>query len=384
MPAVRVDRSPRGLGGGREVHRAHAGAVVTGEQVEERGAERLALLPVQRLRDLEPDLLSVVSANARPVALNAAASRGGGSSKLSVAAICGAVSPREPAYAIARASEMPYGESASVVCPRASRASRRPAKRALPSRSAAASASIPVMLRLLGLVISIGLADSMNPTTIAPALYLASGRDARKNVTQFTVATFAVFGLGGALILLGPGQALLAIVPKPGATAQHIAELVAGAVMLGAAAVLWRRRETLARRELPTPKTQGRSSAVLGLTISVVELPTAFPYFAAIAAIVGSGYDLGRQLLFLALYNVCFVLPLLLIIATLTVAGDRAAEILTRARRFLQRHWPKLLAALALLAGVFVTLLGATGLASGGHGALGRISRRFQRLLHHH
>jgi cytochrome c biogenesis protein CcdA len=123
---------------------------------------------------------------------------------------------------------------------------------------------------------------------------------------------------------------------------------------------------------------------MLGLTLSLVELPTAFPYFAAIAAIVGSGFDLGRQLILLALYNVCFVLPLLLIIGTLELAGDRAGEILMKARAFLQRHWPKLLAGLALVAGVFVTLLGATGLASGGHGTVGRLSRGFQRLLHHH
>ena len=32
------------------------------------------------------------------------------------------------------------------------------------------------MLRLIGLAVSIGLADSMNPSTIAPALYLAIGR----------------------------------------------------------------------------------------------------------------------------------------------------------------------------------------------------------------
>ena len=35
------------------------------------------------------------------------------------------------------------------------------------------------MLRLIGLVISIGLADSLNPTTIAPALYLATGQGRR-------------------------------------------------------------------------------------------------------------------------------------------------------------------------------------------------------------
>jgi cytochrome c biogenesis protein CcdA len=240
------------------------------------------------------------------------------------------------------------------------------------------------MLRLIGIVVSIGLADALNPGTIAPALYLASGKQAQREVTQFTLATFAVFFVGGAIILLGPGQALLAIVPKPGPTARHIIELVVGVVMLLASAWLWRRRGALSRRQLPTPRTDGRSSALLGATISAVELPTAFPYFAVIAAIVGADYDIGRQLLFLALYNVCFLLPLLMIIGTLAVAGDRAEEVLTKARRYLQRRWPVLLAGLALIAGVFVTLLGATGLASSGHGTLGRVSRGFQHLVHHH
>ena len=239
------------------------------------------------------------------------------------------------------------------------------------------------MLRLIGLALSIGLADSVNPSTIAPALYLASGENARANVVQFTAAVFGVYGLGGAIVLLGPGQALLAIVPRPSHTARDIAEVVAGVVMLIAAVVVWQRRERLRRRELPAPKTEGKSAALLGLTITIVELPTAFPYFAAIAAIVGSGLNLGQQSIPLAIYNVCFVLPLLLIIATLTFADDRAEEILTRTRSFLQRHWPELIVGLALIAGVFVTLLGATGLAAGGHGTVGSLSRKFQRIVHH-
>ena len=238
------------------------------------------------------------------------------------------------------------------------------------------------MLRLIGLAISIGLADSLNPSTIAPALYLASGENRRRNVAEFTVAVFAVFMLGGAIILLGPGQALLAIVPHPSRTVRQIAEVVAGGVILAAAVLLWRRRARLARRPLPEPRTERRSSALLGATISVVEFPTAFPYFAVIAAIVGSGYDLPRQVILLAIYNGCFVLPLLLIMATLAVAPDGSEHILTRARRFLQRYWPQLLAGLALVAGAFVTLLGATGLASGRHGTVGDLSRGFQNLVH--
>jgi cytochrome c biogenesis protein CcdA len=240
------------------------------------------------------------------------------------------------------------------------------------------------MLSLIGLVLSIALADSMNPSTVGPALYYASSTNARRSVTQFTLGVLVVNSLGGALILLGPGQALLSVLPHPGPTARHVLEIMAGVAMLVAGVLVWRRRGPLGRRELPNPRHGGRSSLLLGVTIAAVELPTAFPYFAAIAAIVGSGFGLPRQLILLAIFNVTFVLPLLLIIATLTFAGDRAQELLVRARRFLQRHWPALLAGLAVLAGTIVTLLGVTGFASSNHGPLGRFSRGFQHLVHRH
>ncbi len=146
------------------------------------------------------------------------------------------------------------------------------------------------MLRLIGLCISIGIADSVNPTTIAPALYLASGPDARTRVMQFTAAVFIVYLSGGVIIALGPGQLLLSLVPHPGRHLSYILELVAGVAMLTAAAFLWGYRDRLGHREVqPEVRTERRSSALLGATITAVELPTAFPYFAVIAAVVGAG-----------------------------------------------------------------------------------------------
>jgi cytochrome c biogenesis protein CcdA len=239
------------------------------------------------------------------------------------------------------------------------------------------------MLRLIALVLSIGLADSMNPSTIVPALYLASGGQARKKVIQFSAGVFGVYFAGGAVVALGPGQILLSLVPHPGPTARYIVETVAGVVMLIAAGLLWLDRRKLSHHEPPPPPSEGKSSALLGVTITAVELPTAFPYFAAIAAIVGSGFDPLRQLILLVLYNVCFVLPLLVIIGILTVAGEDAERILTRTRDLLLKHWPAVLAGLALVAGLFVTTLGATGLAGAGHGSFARISRRFRHIISH-
>jgi cytochrome c biogenesis protein CcdA len=231
------------------------------------------------------------------------------------------------------------------------------------------------MLRLIGIVISIGLADSLNPSTIAPALYLATGERARDRVAEFTMAVFAVYFVGGAAIALGARQLIRPLLPHPRHHIADIVELAVGVAMIGAAAFLWRHRDRLADRDPPDFDPHGRSSWLLGASITAVELPTAFPYFAAIAAIVGA--DLGplRALFLLFIFNLCFVLPLLGIVWTLTFGGDQADRMIATGRDFLQRHWPAVLAGLAFVAGVFVALLGATGLAAS--------HSRFLRHLHH-
>lgn len=217
---------------------------------------------------------------------------------------------------------------------------------------------------MIGVVMSIGLADSVNPALFFAALYLAAGERPRRKVIEFTLGVFAAYFLGGVVIALGPGQLVLSALPKPGREARAIGEVVVGAVMLATAAVLWVRRGQLAERDLPKLKSEGGSSAVLGVVMTAVELPTAFPYLAAIGAIVDSGLDPGPRLLLLVLFNVCFVLPLILMVAALALFGERAVPLLRGARVELERRWPVAFATLALLAGLIVLALGITGLAS--------------------
>ena len=100
--------------------------------------------------------------------------------------------------------------------------------------------------------------------------------------------------------------------------------------------------------EAPEINTRGRSSAILGATITAVELPTAFPYFAAIAALVGADLSVVRIVFLLVIFNVCFILPLLAILGVLTFAGPNAQLVLTRGREWLEARWPTVLAVLAL------------------------------------
>lgn len=239
------------------------------------------------------------------------------------------------------------------------------------------------MLRLLGLMITIGLADSINPSTIAPALFLASGKEhPRGRVAEFTVSVFLVYLFGGALIAIGPGQLLRSVLPHPDYEDRAAAEIVAGVLLLAAGTFIWRRRERLRARPLPTVNRKRRSSVLLGATITAVELPTAFPYFAAIAAILGSNLGVAREFLLLLVFNVCFVLPLIGIWLTLVFAGDRAAPLLRRGRDFLGRHWPDVLSVLLLIVGAFALFLGSSGFVATKHGGVARFFRHLRHTLH--
>lgn len=220
------------------------------------------------------------------------------------------------------------------------------------------------MAHVLLVVAGIALVDSLNPTTIGPALVLAAaapGRAGRKRVRDFTIGVFAVFLAGGVLLVLGPGQLLLAALPHPGRTTKHVVQLILGALLLIAATVLWLKRERLARKALPTPDGS-RGALALGAAIAAAELPTALPYFAAIAAIVDSDAGLPVQLGLLLVFNVLFVAPLLAMMIAMVVAGERAEPLLKRTRERFERHWPALTASLFAAAGVVLIFFGAIGL----------------------
>lgn len=218
------------------------------------------------------------------------------------------------------------------------------------------------MLRRIGVALSVGLADSLNPSTVGPALYLATARGPAWRVTQFTLGVFGVNFAAGIVLTIGPGRLLLGLVPHPQGTVRHVLELVAGVLLLAAAVALWLGRRGLARRELPGMGGKGGSAWIAGASIAAIELPTAAPYFAVIAGIVASTATIPEEIWLLALYNVAFVLPLLAIVVVLLVAGERAGSLLEKGGAWLQRRWPAVLAGLLLFVGGVLTVLGGAGL----------------------
>jgi cytochrome c biogenesis protein CcdA len=218
------------------------------------------------------------------------------------------------------------------------------------------------VLRLLLLVASIALADAVNPGTLAPAFYLATRARAVRRLASFAGAFFAVNFAGGVLIVLGPGQLILAALPHPHRTARFVIEIAIGAVLIAIGAYLLARRRERSN-QVNIPSLGGRGTAALGASIAAVELPTALPYFAALAAIIGSGVSLASQLLLVAAFNLVFISPVLAMIGALLIAGERAGRALRRAGDWVRSNWRPALGSLAVAAGVLLLGFGAAGLA---------------------
>lgn len=218
----------------------------------------------------------------------------------------------------------------------------------------------------LGLaVVAIALADCINPSLIGGQLFVATGERPRQKTIAFAVAAWIVTFVFGLLLALGLGDLILSLVPKPGRTVKYGLVTAAGVVLVVGGAVLWIRRASLVDTEASNERRGShRPAALMGAGIAGVELLTAFPYFAAIAMIVGSGASNAGRLLLLIIYCVVYTLPLIAIAAIIALMGERADRILRPVGIWLSAHWPAVVAPLTAAFGIAVLAFGVVQLSS--------------------
>jgi cytochrome c biogenesis protein CcdA len=221
------------------------------------------------------------------------------------------------------------------------------------------------MLKLAVAVGAIALADCVNPSLIGGELFVATGEHPARQSLAFAVAALVVTFVFGFALAVGLGDLILSLVPKPGRTVKYELIVLAGIVLVCGGAVVWIRRRTLvSANESDDPPQRRRPAALMGAGIAGLELLTAFPYFAAIAMIVGSGVSSVGKLSLLLLYCVIYALPLIAIAVAIAIAGERAERILQPVGDWLSAHWPVVVAPLTAAFGIGVLAFGIVQLSS--------------------
>ena len=173
---------------------------------------------------------------------------------------------------------------------------------------------------LVGLL-ALALVDSINPSAIVVTLYLLSGGRRPAQIVVYVAAIFVTYLTLGVMMMSGIGALLPSLGTMGSGRLGAIAQGVVGLAML-----LYAIRAPTTAKWAP-PVEPGASSyaalALLGVTVTTMELPTAVPYFGAIALLTTADLPMAQWLPLLVLYNAIFVLPPVLLLVGHIVFGKR-------------------------------------------------------------
>jgi hypothetical protein len=209
-------------------------------------------------------------------------------------------------------------------------------------------------------VVAIAAPDSLNPSLIVAAVFLTLGAHPVRRSLMFTIAAFVVTLAGGLAIALGLADLILALLPKLSRTAKYDVITAVGVLLMCGGVVLWWRRDALASEPSSSRRepAEGGSAVLMGAGIAGIELLTAFPYFAAIAMVLGASVSAAGKVFLLVLYNLVYVLPLIAIVVVRAIMGEKGAQLLVPVSDWIETHWPAVAAPIAGLVGAALTVYG--------------------------
>jgi hypothetical protein len=187
-------------------------------------------------------------------------------------------------------------------------------------------------------VLVLALIDSINPSAIVVTLYLLStaGSRAFAHVATYVGAIFITYSLLGMMLVLGLESLLPALGDVLDGRTGLIVQSVVGLALLVYSLTAASTRDSSPVVARPSATTYA-ALAMLGITVTAMELPTAIPYFAAIALISEAGLPMRAWAPLLGLYNVIFVLPPIALLAGHLVLQGRLAEPYAALRQRLER-----------------------------------------------
>lgn len=192
-------------------------------------------------------------------------------------------------------------------------------------------------IELLFMVGGLALLDMMSPAALGVTVYLLLNEKERLSsrlmIYLFTVAGF--YFLVGVFLMLGLDVVMTAFSSIFQNRIVSWVMLIIGGILFIASFYYPKSKKT----DLPRPKSNSNAAMVaLGFTTSLIEVGTAFPYFAAIGLMTTSNLAAFQWLPILAGYNFIMVLPLLIVFTLYLLLGRVMQKPLEMLRIKLSKH----------------------------------------------
>jgi len=217
------------------------------------------------------------------------------------------------------------------------------------------------MGELLTILTSIALLDSTSiiPLCIVVLVVLLAGPKPVLRSFAHILGVFFTYLACGLLILLGLQSVLEVIsayairVWKSPETVELIVQILLGMVLCGVVFRMTMGRKTPAPKPVATNMTSLQAFGA-GAGLTIVGLPGAVPYFAAIDLVLREDLELSAQILVLGYYNLVFVAPLAAIVGLRLLLGERGHGVLDCVRRVFDTWGQRVIVVLLVALGVIL------------------------------
>jgi cytochrome c biogenesis protein CcdA len=212
------------------------------------------------------------------------------------------------------------------------------------------------MHNLLVSLVAIAALDSLNPTAVGLQIYLLSTPKPIARSISFILGVFLAYWAVGLFVILGLRKLVTTLIGDanlslPDPHIYTIQFLIGLALLIAGFRLETATQEDQGKR--PKKLTIGRTF-LLGLAMTILESPTALPYLAAIEQIARAKLDLFTLMSLLGLYNLVFVLPLIMLVGIYIIFQPQSAMLLNHINLSISIWAPKILRALLLGLGILL------------------------------
>ncbi len=173
-------------------------------------------------------------------------------------------------------------------------------------------------------------------------------------VTNMVCGLLVLFGLQSVFDVINAYALRVWQHPK---TEELIFQILIGLVLAVFGVRVARARERPAEQVAPTAMTGGRAF-LAGAGLTIVGMPGAVPYLAAIDLILRSDLRTSQAFIAVVFYNIAFVLPLAVIVLSQMMLGERSRPFIEGVRRFFDRWGQRVVVSLLLLLGALLAIDG--------------------------
>ncbi len=226
------------------------------------------------------------------------------------------------------------------------------------------------MLLLLTSIITLALIDSLNPSTIAAQIFLLALKKPISRVVSFILGTFVMYTAFGFIIVFILGEPIKGFFYELGST-DYLILLAIGIALIAVGTILgWKRyigKEGRSKSEGYVKKAMAPMMAMLktlnpvhtfffGMASTAFDLPTSAFYFVALASLLEAGVGPFETTSLLILYNLLYILPLIVILLIYMIARDRSGPFMNRINKLIGEWSGRLVISILICIGVILVV----------------------------